>query len=51
LIRASCTGENCNMVAHYYPPITLKMIQDCPPFHNMPLLEGEHQHDWKIEEL
>lgn len=39
------------MVAHYFPPITLEQIQKCPPFHNMPLLDGEHKHDWKIEEI
>lgn len=51
MIRASCKIENCNMVAQYYPPITLEQIKKCPPFHNMPLLEGEHEHEWIITEV
>lgn len=51
VVRASCQIPMCNMVAHYYPPITLEKVIECPPFHGMPLLEGEHEHDWKIEEI
>lgn len=51
VVRASCRDPMCNMVVHYFPPITLKQIQDCPPFSCIPLEPGEHKHDWKIEEI
>ena len=48
-VRASC--RKCNMIAHYFPPITLQQIIDCPPFHNMPLFEDECHHEWNITEI
>ena len=39
------------MVVNYHSPITLEQVKKCPPFHNMPLLVGEHQHEWKITEI
>lgn len=51
MIQCTCTLHNCFFVVNYHSPITLQQVQDCPPFHNMPLLEGEHEHDWKIVEV
>ncbi len=35
-------------MVNYHFPITLKEVKKSPPFHNMPLLPGEHNHDWDI---
>lgn len=48
MIQCTCTIHNCFFVVNYYSPITLQQVQDSPPFYNMPLLDGEHEHDWKI---
>jgi len=29
----------------------MQQVKDCPPFHSMPLLPGEHIHQWKITEI
>lgn len=48
-VRASC--RECNMVAHYYSPITLKQIQDCPPFSCCPKDDNDCDHVWNIQEI
>ena len=49
MIQCICTRHNCFFVVNYHTSITLQQVQDCPPFHNMPLLDGEHEHKWKIK--
>lgn len=51
MIQCTCTLPNCFFVVNYHAPITLQDVEKCPPFHNMPLLEGEHVHQWKIKEI
>ena len=50
MIKCTCTVSNCFFVVNYHSPITLANVVKSPPFDNMPLLEGEHKHVWKIEE-
>lgn len=49
MIRASC--HKCNTVAHYFPPITLEQIKQCPPFHGQPIADGDCNHEWIIKEI
>ena len=49
--KLETSGMPCNMVVNYHAPITLEIVERCPPFHNMPLLDGEHKHEWKITEI
>lgn len=51
MIRCTCTIPNCFFVIRYYPPITMADVVKSPPFDKMPLLENEHNHQWKIEEV
>lgn len=56
MIQCTCkklhtNGMPCNIVVNYHLPITLEEVKKCPPFHNMPLLDGEHKHEWKITEI
>lgn len=51
MIQASCKLPNCFFVINYHGPITMEQVERCPPFHDMPLLEGEHDHQWKITEV
>lgn len=50
MIQCICTVFNCFFVANYHST-TIEQIRKCPPFHNMPLLDGEHEHKWKIKEI
>jgi len=51
MIQCTCKVIGCFIVVNYHSPITLEQVEKCPPFHNMPLLEGEHEHEWKITEI
>lgn len=51
MIRVTCKIPLCNLMAYYFGSVTLEQIQNCPPFHNIPSLEGEHEHDWEIKEI
>jgi len=41
----------CSMVVNYHSPITIEQVEECPPFHNFPIEEGGHKHEWKITEI
>ena len=48
-VRASC--PKCNMIAHYFPPITLQQIQKCLPFSCLPKDPDDCDHEWIIKEI
>jgi len=39
------------MVVNYHSPITLEQVEECPPFHNLPVDKNQHKHEWKITEI
>ena len=49
MIRVSCTIQNCFLTGNYKQ--TMAYMVKNPPFENIPLLEGEHKHIWKFEEI
>lgn len=48
MIKCTCTIFGCFFTINYHSPITIQQVQKSPPFHDMPLLKGEHIHKWKI---
>jgi len=44
MIRFECSIDDCNMVARYADSME-EHLKQYPPFCNIPLTEGEHEHD------
>ncbi len=51
MIQCRCILPNCFFVVNYHSPINMEQVKRSPPFHNMELLDGEHEHVWKIKEI
>ncbi len=50
MIQCRCTLPNCFFVINYSTQ-TMQEVEKSPPFHDMPLLDGEHEHQWDIKEI